>query len=348
MTVTPATPATDPSPAPEPASPSRPRRIVILGAGGRHKTEDSIARGARSLGHAARVVDVAGHRRRLGAAGLALADRQARAFAPDFVLCTRHAHHLGERRLRALFAGRDAAVWYFDPAPRPEATALARLAGTLYVTYLAQVPAYEREVPVVRFLPQGADPDEDRPAARIPAAYRCDASFVGSGPYPYRWPLLRAVAAACRLQIRGPGWGEAPADLPVAGGEVRGRDFARVVGGAGVNLGASALPEQDRDRASASNRMWKILGCGGFYLGPRVPGIEAFARDGEHCRWYGSVEEAVAITRGALADPAARAAVAAAGRAHALAHHTYAQRVALLVAGRGYEIGERGAGSGER
>jgi hypothetical protein len=134
----------------------------------------------------------------------------------------------------------------------------------------------------------------------------------------------------------------------VAGGEVRGRRFAQVVAGAAINLGASALPGQDQDRASASNRMWKVLGCGGFYLGPRVPDIEAFARDGAHCRWYGSVEEAVAITRQALAEPGRREAIAAAGRAHALAHHTYAERVRLLVEGRGYEVGERGAGSGER
>lgn len=337
-----------PAPPPEPTTPARPRRILVLGAGGRHKTEDAIARGARHLGHAARVVDVAGLARRLGALGLAVADRRARAFEPDLVLCTRHAHLLGMERLRALFAGRDAAVWYFDAAPRAEATALARLAGTLYVTSLAQVPAYQREVPVVHFLPQALDPGQDRPATAIPAAYRCDASFVGSGPYPHRWPLLRAIAATCRLQIRGPGWRGAPGDLPVAGGEVRGRAFAKVVAGAAVNLGANAVPAQDLERGSASNRMWKVLGCGGFYLGRRVPDIEAFARDGEHCRWYGSVEEAVAITRWALAEPGPRAAIAAAGRRHALAHHTYADRVRRLVEGRGYDIGEGGEGRGER
>jgi hypothetical protein len=333
---------------PEPTAPARPRRILILGAGGRHKTEDAIARGARHLGHTARVVDVAGLARRLGTLGLAVADRRAHAFAPDFVLCTRHAHLLGAERLRALFAGRDTAVWYFDATPRAEVTALARLAGTLYVTYLAQVPAYQREVPAVRFLPQALDPGQDRPATRIPAAYLCDASFVGSGPFPHRWPLLRAVAAACRLQIRGPGWRGAPGDLPVAGGEVRGRAFAKVVAGAAVNFGANAVPAQDLDRASASNRMWKILGCGGFYLGQRVPDIEGFARDGEHCRWYASVEEAVAITRWAIDRHDDRVAIARAGRAHALAHHTYAHRVALLVEGRGYDVGERGEGRGER
>ena len=322
-----------------PAMTTPPRRLLVLGAAGRHKTEDSIVRAARSLGHAATVVDVPGLHRRLGSAGLVIAARRAEAFAPDTVLCTRHAHLLGERRLKKIFAGRRACVWYFDPVIRDEVVALSQLAGELYLTYLGQVGAYEsRGVPVVKFLPQALDPEEDQPATRIPARYQCDASFVGSGQYPHRWPLLRAIADVCRLQIRGPGWDGAPADLPVAGGEVRGTTFAQVIGGAAVSLGASALAAQDEDRASASNRMWKVLGCGGFYLGPRVPGIEHFARDGEHCRWFGTVEEAVAITRWALDNPAERGRLAAQGRAHALAEHTYARRVELLLEGKSYEV----------
>ncbi|MGH7584808.1 MAG: CgeB family protein [Gemmatimonadales bacterium] len=322
-----------------PATTTTPRRLLVLGAAGRHKTEDSIVRAARTLGQVATVVDVPGLRRRLGSAGLMLAARRAEAFEPDIVLCTRHAHLLGERRLRALFTGRRACVWYFDFPVRDEVVALGRLAGELYLTYLGLVADYEaRGVPAVKFLPQALDPDEDRPAARISARYRCDASFVGSGPYPHRWPLLRAIAGMCRLQIRGPGWRDAPRDLPVAGGEVRGRTFAEVIGGAAVSLGASALAAQDQDRASASNRMWKVLGCGGFFLGPRIPGIKHFARDGEHCRWFGNIEEAVAITRWALEHPTEREAVARRGREHALANHTYARRLELLLAGRSYPI----------
>ena len=90
--------------------------------------------------------------------------------------------------------------------------------------------------------------------------------------------MLRAVAAVGRLQIRGPGWERAPADLPVAGGPVHGRRLAEVIRGAAISLGANAHPEQDADRASASNRMWKILGCGGFYLGPLGAGHRALRR----------------------------------------------------------------------
>jgi len=160
---------------------------------------------------------------------------------------------------------------------------------------------------------------------------------VGSCQYPCRHEVLRAVAAMCGMQIRGPRWWDAPADLPVCGGPVWGTHFAQVVHGAAISLGAHALPEHARERGGgASNRMWKVFGCGGFYLGAHVDGIEAFARDGEHCAWYDDVDHAVALVRRYLADPEARTRIARAGRAHALACHTYAHRLALLLDGRGY------------
>ncbi|HEU4570361.1 MAG TPA: glycosyltransferase [Gemmatimonadales bacterium] len=325
------------APGPAPA-----RRLVILGAGGARKTEDAIARAARDLGHAVRLVDVVGWRRRLGPLGARAAEWRAASFEPDTVLVTRHAWRLGEARLRRLFAGRRSVFWFFDPAPHPGTLELARLVDEFYLTYRGQRERYRAEgVRRVRFLPQGMDPGRDRPAPPR-TEYRCDVSFVGSGPYPYRWEVLRAVGAVARLQIRGPGWQDAPADLPVAGGPVHGREFARVVASAAIALGANALPEQAHDEASASNRMWKILGCGGCYLGPLVPGIETFARDRAHCRWYRSTEECVAIVRELLADPDQRARLAEAGRAHALAHHTYAARMALLLAGREYPSPEGG------
>jgi spore maturation protein CgeB len=181
------------------------------------------------------------------------------------------------------------------------------------------------------------DPAYDRPAPRAPARYRCDLSFVGSGQYPDRHGLLRRLAAVGSLQVRGPGWENVP-NLPVAGGPVWGRRFARVVAGAAISIGAHAIAGQQTLVACDSNRIWKVLGCGGFYLGAWQPGSESFARDGEHCAWYRSADEAVALAQRYLASGRERAAIAAAGREHALRHHTYAHRLALLLEGRGHTI----------
>ena len=111
-----------------------------------------------------------------------------------------------------------------------------------------------------------------------------------------------------------------------------------MVAGAAISVGAHAIAGQERQAACDSNRIWKVLGCGGFYLGAWQPGSDDFARNGEHCVWYRDADEAVALAERYLAAPEERAAIAAAGREHALSHHTYAHRLPLLLEGRGHTI----------
>jgi spore maturation protein CgeB len=314
-------------------------RIVILGAGGARKTEASLLRAGRSLGHTCRLIDVVGWRRYSGPWSGRLVQYLTDTFDPDFILLTRHVIELGERTVRRIVGGRAAAFWYFDLEPKEKVIQLGRLVDRMYVTYFRQVEAYRSAgVAEVGFLPQGVDPERDAPAASFPTKYHCDSSFVGSGQSSYRYEVLRAVAGVSRLQIRGPGWDKAPPDLPVAGGPVHGKQFAQVIRGAAISLGASSFPGQDSDRFSASNRMWKILGSGGFYLGRYVEGIETFAAGKEHCAWYRDSMEAAELTRYYLAQPSERERIAQAGRAHALAHHTYAHRLALLLQGKSYPL----------
>jgi spore maturation protein CgeB len=134
------------------------------------------------------------------------------------------------------------------------------------------------------------------------------------------------------------GWDRAPADLPVAGGPVHGQRLAQVIRGAAISLGASSFPGQDAERFSASNRMWKILGCGGFYLGRHVNGIESFAADAQHCAWYRDTRHAAELVRHYLSHPEERERIAGAGHAHALAAHTYAHRLELLLSGKNYPL----------
>jgi len=313
------------------------RRLAILGAWAPHRDEDACARAARRLGLTARVFDVQHWVQRIKGLAPPLIERAVERFDPDFILCTVAAWQLGEARLARLFRNRGTAMWYFDAQPHPAVIALARLCKTLYVTAPARRAAYLAEgVPVVRFLPAAMEPERDYPATRRVPEFECDASFVGSGPYPYRWPVLTAVSRICRLQVRGPGWKGVHPPFPVTGGPVHGRRFAEVIGGAAVSLGASALAEQETTNPSMSDRMWRVMGCGGAFVGSYVPGIEKFAIHGEHCLWYRSVEECVEFVRQLLDDPERRIAMADRGRAHALAHHTYDQRMELMLHGQEY------------
>ena len=297
-------------------------------------------RAVRALGHQGMLFD-AGRWRRLGPLGGPALRRLVRAYSPDVVILTRYAADLDDATLAAVTAGRAAALWFFDLVEHPHEriVRLGRAAGAMYVTCPSQIELYRASgVAAVRFLPQAADPAIDRPAARARPRFRCDVSFVGSARYPYRHELLRRVAKSCDLQIRGPGWKEFASALPVAGGPVRGAAFAEAVRGAAISLGALAFPSQAGERACASNRMWKVMSCGGFYLGPRMPGIEAFGQDGVHCAWYDSPDHALELAREYLSAPAARNAIAAAGRMYTLATHTYADRMRLLLEGGEYPI----------
>jgi hypothetical protein len=315
-------------------------RILILGAGGASRTEGALARAASRLGHDAVVMDALGWRRRLGGAGARLLRWRVDRYAPDFILCTRHAASAGGETLSVLFRGRRSAFWFFDavrPVP-PSAVLLARLTDRSFSTYGYQVEALRAcGAAEARFLPQGVDPDLDRPAASAPEAYRCDVSFVGSGQFPRRLEILRALSEVCRLQIRGPHWNGTGGGLPIAGGAVRGAAFARVVRGAALSLGINALPEQARERqGGTSNRLWRVLGSGGCFLGEWVAGVETFARHGEHALWYRSPDEAVALARRYLHEADARARIAEVGRRMALDRHTYDHRLTQLLAGQGY------------
>jgi spore maturation protein CgeB len=292
----------------------------------------------RSLGHTCRLVNAVTWTQNLGRFAAPLLLRQIESFEPDVLILGRHAILLGEQRLNRLLRGRYSAFWYFDlrVPPIQDVLTLGRMVDAMFTTYLPQVETYRGlGVPNVMHLPQGMDPELDRPARWIPRRYRCEVAFIG-GNSPHRNTILRAMAEAYDLQIRGPGWRKAPPDLPIAGGPIYGKAYARAVGGAAISLGASSLPAQTSQVASASNRMWKVMGCGGFYLGEWVQGIEAFGQDGVHCAWYRHPEEAIELVRYYLDHRDERIRIAEAGRRHALEHHTYAHRVRLLLEGRGY------------
>ena len=161
---------------------------------------------------------------------------------------------------------------------------------------------------------------------------------------------LGTVPAPLRRAARA-GGGLSPADpRPRLGGRARrpsrrGRAGARP---AAARRSSAARPspsaptriaEQDADRASASNRMWKILGCGGFYLGPLRAGHRGVRGGRAPLRLVPLADEAAA--RAGTTWRARRSAgrIAEAGRDPRAHASTYARRLELLLSGRSYELG---------
>jgi hypothetical protein len=314
-------------------------RVVVIGAGRKHKNEAAIARAVRSLGHSCRLVNAVTWTQNLRQLAAPILSRMVDSFEPDTIILGRHATLLGDQRLRRLLRGRYSAFWYFDlrVPPIPDVIKLGRMVDAMFVTYLPTVETYSAlGIANVMHLPQGMDPELDQPPSSVPHRYQCEVAFIG-GNSPHRNTVLRGMAQY-DLQIRGPGWWKAPPDLPIAGGPIYGKAYAQAVAGATISLGAHSLPEMAAQTASASNRMWKVMGCGGFYLGEWVHGIEALAAGGVHCAWYRTLAEGIEQVRYYLDHPDERRRIADTGRRHALERHTYAHRVELLLDGRGYSL----------
>ena len=286
----------------------------------------AIVRAARALGHpAAWWTSPAGTGDSAAWPMRSLVRRLAEGFRPDAVIFTRHAHHAGARAHgQELSAGRAGGVWYFDyaPTPAPELLALARAAGSAATSPVARrsTPTARPGCPRCSSCPRRWIRPTIGPRRPRPVALPLRPLLRRLGPVsPTVTQLLRRLAGVGRLQIRGPGWEQVRRDLPVAGGPVWGADS---LGWSAARPSRSApTPSPDRSARPAcdSNRIWKVLGCGGFYLGPWQPGSDAFARHGEHCAWYRDADEAVAARDAATwLRPSERARIAAAGRAHAL------------------------------
>ncbi len=184
-------------------------RVVVLGAGGRHKTEASIVRAVRSLGHACRLVNVVGCSRYVGP----LSSRAARYHDDELRarlrLLTRHAILPADPRSVRVLKGRARAFWYFDP--KPTARGAGRWAGwpaPCTSPLLAGGDTYRGAgIPGSASCPRASIPVRTLPRGRARRNTSATPRFVGSGQYRYRGrsaPSRRRGEA--RLQIRGPGW----------------------------------------------------------------------------------------------------------------------------------------------
>lgn len=158
-----------------------------------------------------------------------------------------------------------------------------------------------------------------------------DVAFVGSwqGGYHPEWPHRAELVAFLRDT-----YGDRCAFWPKPGRPaVRGRALRNLYASVEVLVGDSCLA--GGVRAYNSDRIPETLGRGGFLVHPDVAGVTDGTQytAGEHlATWplgnWGALRQ---VIDGVLADDEGRRAVAAAGRAHVLARHTYEHRVDQLV-----------------
>lgn len=175
------------------------------------------------------------------------------------------------------------------------------------------------------------DPDFHRPYALSDdeeKSYQCDVSFVGTllphNLYSERVEALKA------LHDFDPGiWSvhDVPETLkPYVRGYALGETMLHVLSGAKISLNVHG----DFMRYGGNMRLFEAAGVGAFQISDDRPGIHEWFTEDEHLVLYRSHDELREKVRYYLDHPEDRKRIATAAREHALAHHTYEQRLKQL------------------
>ncbi len=310
-------------------------RVLVVGKSRPHDVAQRVRQALERAGHDTTLVN--NHRVYFALGGAAtgawLAARHA-TFRPDRVILNK-AIGIPPRLVRRISERTPTVMWYRDlrVPPDPAIVARAREVGTLFLTAGGQIEEFRAlGAKRVLYLPDGADPGLDRPGDPDPEL-DCDVAYLGSGD-AYRAEFLARVRQRFRLRTFGKGWSRWADAVNWQGREVRGDDFGRVCASARIVLGVERGFQSATQVASyTSNRVFRVIVAGGFYLGLGTPGARVLFLDGEHCAFYRDPDHALEQIRRYLDEAQERERIRAAGRAFVVAPHTLDHRVRNLLTG---------------
>ncbi|MYD09642.1 MAG: glycosyltransferase, partial [Chloroflexi bacterium] len=190
----------------------------------------------------------------------------------------------------------------------------------------------ELGAPRVECLPGvGMDPalHYPQPITNVPDAYLCDIGFVGT-LVPDNLYSERVAALESLRDFDLGVWSvhEAPASLrPHFRGPALGETMLQVLSSVKISLNVHG----DFMRYGGNMRLFECAGLGTFQLVDDRPGVHEWFVDGEHLVTFSDLADLRDKARYYLAHAEERERIAAAGRAHALAHHRVEQRVSRVL-----------------
>lgn len=255
--------------------------------------------------------------------------RQLERFRPDVVLV--FTFDLGADRIAELRAGGLKTATFFDDCP-PELDRRIQDAvaasDAFFITSRGQIAQYQAELGVTpAYVTGGCDPTDH---FRVPVdpAFVSDVAFIGKAdPRGGRVEVMQALAARYDVKVYGQGWEEV--GLRPARDDVFPKQYRAICNSARVVIGNDLRQDVE---LYFSNRTWLSLGCGAFLCTRYVPHLEEVLREGEHCAFFRSPEDAVEVVGRYLADPEARARIAAAGYEYAHREYSYARMLERMLA----------------
>lgn len=190
----------------------------------------------------------------------------------------------------------------------------------------------ELGAPRVECLPGvGMDPDLHfpQPITDAPKEYLCDIGFVGTlTPDNLYGERVAALESLREFDLGIWSVHEAPTSLRSHfRGAALGQKMLQILSSVKISLNAHG----DFMRYGGNMRLFECAGLGTFQLVDDRPGVLEWFVDGEHLVTYSDLADLREKARYYLAHDEERERIAAAGRAHALAHHRVDQRVARVL-----------------
>jgi hypothetical protein len=170
-----------------------------------------------------------------------------------------------------------------------------------------------------RFLHQGFDPEVHRPVPDPESQFAGLVTFVGFGEQD-RFDKLNYLAKnGIEIHVWGNGWtgamqAAAHDKLVIHGHPILGNDYADALSNSAISF--CFLRKINRD--THTSRTFEIPACGGFMLAERTDEHRKYFREHIEAVYFDDAEEMLEKTRRYMADPQARARIAAAGRARCL------------------------------
>jgi spore maturation protein CgeB len=269
-----------------------------------------------------------------------------KSFKPDFIYVSL-VNHIDTEILREMTLKCKSVMWNYDWEEPfvPKHLEVAKCVDVLFITNLSQIEDYLKAgVKRVEFLPQACDSKLHYKLNYKVSKWLSDVAFIGSGESNFwdrsvRINLLRKVAREFNLKIYGPHWERYKNELPVINKKVKGKKFLKICAYSKINLGViGGNGAWMKVKMGTSNRLWLVLGCGGFYLGFKNPGLDLLLKDNFHLAFYESDEECIDKIKFYLKNDSLREKIAQNGYEFVHKYHTYDNRVHNLLNMEGYKI----------
>ena len=167
-----------------------------------------------------------------------------------------------------------------------------------------------------------------QPTAEVPRETLCDIGFVGT-LLPSSLYSERVAALECLRDFDLGIWSvsEVPGSLRARyRGEALGDKMLQALSSVKISLNVHG----DFMRYGGNMRLFEAAAVGAFQIVDDRPGVHEWFKDGEHLVTFRDHDDLRDKARYYLDNESERRRIAAAARAHALAHHTYAHRLARL------------------